>query len=1109
VTIGSSWVSGADFDGWDLTNLSLVVNNGANVGRIMNCRFGETLNTPAGRLYFIDQYSGTSVDSIEYNTFEGPYTFGGSGTAINSRASGSGASFTPGNIRRIAFNRFLGLTSDHTKVNGCAAAGGQIIEWNYFGASANLPNVPTDYDAGVTYAAGYAVRRTSDGWVYISKVGSNTGNALPLAGAGKTGQNDWWLGADPHADHITTVAAIGDGITIRRNLFDHTLDPPGVFGPYPGMGLTNALRLSRNTGTDHLFNRVEISENVVFRAAGEGASAPIQVADGSQPNFNGPVTFTGNWLSASSGGTYFHPTTNGLVSSWSNNRDYVTDDLVTGPTLVVTHTAILDGQSQEAYWWLPTDAYNGITRPTITGGNLTVHRVTANGAAPVSTLVTNAALQAKDVSIAVGALSQALNYIVPGRQFHLGGHVVPGTGRYEEADNANSGRLASDKQAVVDAVRTASGKDVDAYIECWMGNDSSSAKTMHESFAPLMYKQTHTGAAFTLGSTNAGAVNTTAVFDNCRWDATAHPDDLGQGIFRKGATAYHMLGWPTHSAVASDGLEMLNFSTDSTGASGTAQVGRANQHNRPARANYRALLDQGVGLGIAGYFGPGAHSAYMFEGGSAGTHPSTTDPEGVVDLMWSKLPPLLKLAGRDVTLPTFGTPTISPDRLTITVPVVMPTGATLTTKALLRGQSMPGTPSPHQQEVTGFELRLPSDTYAQRRPIFRTDSGGSYPDAYKGTVTITGGVIQIVMSQAIPAGTFWLYFLDGDVSATLLDPRDPANRLYRHFPLAHVSAWYDSSFLYPFPGLDFDTQVELTVVSADVTAPVLSGVSVAKTDTTATLSWSTDEGNGTAYWLVDANATRTAAQVIAAGNSRAVTTSGAQADFSASGLTASTSYHFHLVHQDAAGNNSAVNSTSFATDAAAPSFFTMGASGPYFVDPANVPASTTVIEYEFKFRIPTGVTLGANSFIATQESTGFDLRLSPSNGRQIDLLKIEDGTGATMLGVTAMATNLPLDTWLVGTAVADQVAQTLVWALTGYAGATVAFTGSSNGVFQTGREISFLATTAGGSIVSEGVQFEYVRAYFTTSGVRTLRKEIAGDAAAVNADAWKQGGNAT
>lgn len=107
---------------------------------------------------------------------------------------------------------------------------------------------------------------------------------------------------------------------------------------------------------------------------------------------------------------------------------------------------------------------------------------------------------------------------------------------------------------------------------------------------------------------------------------------------------------------------------------------------------------------------------------------------------------------------------------------------------------------------------------------------------------------------------------------------------------------------------------------ADTTAPTLSGVSAADTATTATLSWSTDEATGTAYWMVDANATRTAAQIIAGGGtasgSQAVSATGAQTAIVASGLNASTAYYFHLVHQDAAGNNSTASSTAFTTEAA-------------------------------------------------------------------------------------------------------------------------------------------------------------------------------------------------
>jgi hypothetical protein len=106
----------------------------------------------------------------------------------------------------------------------------------------------------------------------------------------------------------------------------------------------------------------------------------------------------------------------------------------------------------------------------------------------------------------------------------------------------------------------------------------------------------------------------------------------------------------------------------------------------------------------------------------------------------------------------------------------------------------------------------------------------------------------------------------------------------------------------------------------DLVAPTISGTSVNPGETDAVLSWSTDEGNGTAFWLVDTNATRTFPQVEAGGGldsgSAAVSASGAQTPITAEGLTAATGYYFHIGHRDAAGNESSVTSVSFTTDAA-------------------------------------------------------------------------------------------------------------------------------------------------------------------------------------------------
>jgi len=104
---------------------------------------------------------------------------------------------------------------------------------------------------------------------------------------------------------------------------------------------------------------------------------------------------------------------------------------------------------------------------------------------------------------------------------------------------------------------------------------------------------------------------------------------------------------------------------------------------------------------------------------------------------------------------------------------------------------------------------------------------------------------------------------------------------------------------------------------ADLTAPVLSGMAVTPGPTGAALSVSTDEAGGALHWMVDAAATRSAAEILAGGGAasgaRPVDAAGLQAPVEAAGLSPATGYRFHVLHEDAAGNRSAVVSTAFVT----------------------------------------------------------------------------------------------------------------------------------------------------------------------------------------------------
>lgn len=108
-----------------------------------------------------------------------------------------------------------------------------------------------------------------------------------------------------------------------------------------------------------------------------------------------------------------------------------------------------------------------------------------------------------------------------------------------------------------------------------------------------------------------------------------------------------------------------------------------------------------------------------------------------------------------------------------------------------------------------------------------------------------------------------------------------------------------------------------TAAGGDTTPPTLSSpTGTATGTTTATGTVSTNESNGTLYYLFSTNSTESAATVKASGGTQAVTATGTQ-NVSVSGLSPGTVYYAHYLHRDASGNDSTVsNSSSFTTTAA-------------------------------------------------------------------------------------------------------------------------------------------------------------------------------------------------
>lgn len=174
------------------------------------------------------------------------------------------------------------------------------------------------------------------------------------------------------------------------------------------------------------------------------------------------------------------------------------------------------------------------------------------------------------------------------------------------------------------------------------------------------------------------------------------------------------------------------------------------------------------------------------------------------------------------------------------------------------------------------------------------DTGAAALRAVSQAVSATG--TQSIASGSVTAGTRYIHFMHEDAAANQSTVASSAS---------------------------------FTVTSGgDTTAPVLTSPSGTATgSTTATVGATTDEGNGTLYVVVTTSATQPSVAQIKAGqnnggtaaayaSSQAVSSTGAKT-FSATGLTASTTYYAHLVHADAAANDSnRVTSASFTTSAA-------------------------------------------------------------------------------------------------------------------------------------------------------------------------------------------------
>ena len=190
----------------------------------------------------------------------------------------------------------------------------------------------------------------------------------------------------------------------------------------------------------------------------------------------------------------------------------------------------------------------------------------------------------------------------------------------------------------------------------------------------------------------------------------------------------------------------------------------------------------------------------------------------------------------------------------------------------------------------------------------------------------------------------------------------------------------------------------------------------------------------------------------------------------------------------------------------APSF-TTSASGPYFNDPADL--GTGVSAITFAARLKVAALPGATSILFSQSNIGFDIELMNSGDLRAN---IKDGAGVKVLGPTVIAAGMTPGVWYDVICAADQTAEVLRVTINGSLVATLPFAISGNGQFQGNRFVGFLARGAGNLQLAGQVEYLKMWRSATADGSAPATapdKTVSGAAAAVNADGWKLGADAT
>ena len=175
--------------------------------------------------------------------------------------------------------------------------------------------------------------------------------------------------------------------------------------------------------------------------------------------------------------------------------------------------------------------------------------------------------------------------------------------------------------------------------------------------------------------------------------------------------------------------------------------------------------------------------------------------------------------------------------------------------------------------------------------------------------------------------------------------------------------------------------------------------------------------------------------------------------------------------------------------------------GGYFVNPSNVPGSTTRLTFRGKIYVPS--LPGSVYSIFSQESNGCDLDIVSSGKLRVC---VEDTAGTKVVNFVTLSSGptLAINTWyefIFDVNHATQIARVTING-TDY---DTSFSTAGTGSFQSNREVSFLAQSVGGQVCPSGTQCYDLSVDYNGS----LHKAISNDSTTANADSWQQGSDFT